>query len=225
MSMPESPTPLLSYYARRAPEYDAIYAKPERQEDLRCLEALLQEAVQGKVVLELAAGTGYWTQFLARTAAHVTATDLSIEVLDVARSRVERSSPVDFQLADAYRPDQVEPPHVGPFDAVFAGFWWSHIPRQRLPAFLRTLHDCQQPGTRMLFIDNRYVEGSSTAIARRDEDGNTYQLRRLTDGSEHEVLKNFPAPDELREGAEEAGGVCVEVEALEYFWTLEYAAI
>jgi hypothetical protein len=38
------------------------------------------------------------------------------------------------------------------------------------------------------------VAGSSTPISRTDAAGNTYQQRRLDDGSSHEVLKNFPTP-------------------------------
>ena len=41
----------------------------------------------------------------------------------------------------------------------------------------------------MVYVDNRYVAGSSTPISRRDEFGNTYQLRSLKDGTHYEVLK------------------------------------
>jgi hypothetical protein len=43
------------------------------------------------------------------------------------------------------------------------------------------------PGGLIVAIDNRYVPGSRTPIARTDAQGNTYQLRRLADGSRHEV--------------------------------------
>jgi ubiquinone/menaquinone biosynthesis C-methylase UbiE len=52
---------MIDYYAARAPEYDSIYAKPERQADLRLIEAWLAEQCAGKQVLEVACGTGYWT--------------------------------------------------------------------------------------------------------------------------------------------------------------------
>ena len=35
----------------------------------------------------------------------------------------------------------------------------------------------------MVFIDNRYVEGSSTPISARDDEGDTYQDRTLEDGA------------------------------------------
>ena len=46
------------YYAARAKEYDQIYAKPERQADLRLVEQWLPVRFEGARVLEIAAGTG-----------------------------------------------------------------------------------------------------------------------------------------------------------------------
>jgi demethylmenaquinone methyltransferase/2-methoxy-6-polyprenyl-1,4-benzoquinol methylase len=73
----------------------------------------------------------------------------------------------------------------------------------------------------VVFIDNAYVEGSSTPIARTDEYGDTYQIRRLDDGSTHEVRKNFPRESELRAAVEGLASV-VRVEFLEYYWILSY---
>ncbi len=74
------------YYQQRAPEYDEVYAKPERQADLAELRRLLPPLVAGRRVLEIAAGTGYWTAVIAPAAASVTATDLNPETLAVAAS-------------------------------------------------------------------------------------------------------------------------------------------
>ena len=79
------------------------------------------------------------------------------------------------------------------FDAAFAGCWWSHVPLQRLAGWLQTLHERLEPGARVVFLDNSFVQTSSTPISRRDKAGNTYQNRTLDDGSVHEVLKNFPS--------------------------------
>ena len=65
-----------------------------------------------------------------------------------------------------------------------------------LPAWLDLLHQRLEPGARVVMLDNRFVAGSSTPLSRRDEAGNTYQTRRLDDGSTHEVLKNFPTPEQ-----------------------------
>jgi hypothetical protein len=45
------------YYQARAHEYDAVYEKPERQADLARLRAWLPPVLDGRQVLEVAAGT------------------------------------------------------------------------------------------------------------------------------------------------------------------------
>jgi SAM-dependent methyltransferase len=183
---------MVDYYARRAAEYERIYAKPERQHDLRAIEAWLPAQFANRNVLEIACGTGWWTPHGGRDCASWLATDLNDETIAFARRKPLPEGRVRFELADAYAPGQIK----GDFDAAFAGFWWSHVPLARLPSWLDTLHAKLQPGAHVVFIDNLYVEGSSTPIARRDADGNTYQQRMLDDGSTHEVLKNFPAREQ-----------------------------
>lgn len=210
-------TDLLEYYARRAAEYERIYAKPERQADLARLRARLAELLAGRHVLELACGTGWWTQAIASHAAAVTALDANEEVLAIARAKRYSPGRVSFGVGDCYAPPDFGRRH----DALLAAFWWSHVPLAGLDTFLRGAERALAPGALLVFIDNRYVEGSSTPLARRDADGNTYQLRLLDDGSLHEVLKNFPDAHELRARAG-AGARGVRVEWFDYYWLLAY---
>ncbi len=177
------------YYARRAAYYERVYYKPERQADLRAMEAGLAGAFAGRRVLEVACGTGWWTPHGARDAAHWLATDLNPATLAVARSKALPAC-VELATMDAYTLAEVGDRR---FDAAFAGCWWSHVPLQRLAGWLQTLHERLEPGARVVFLDNSFVQTSSTPISRRDEAGNTYQNRTLDDGSVHEVLKNFPS--------------------------------
>jgi SAM-dependent methyltransferase len=179
---------LAEYYKQRAAEYDEVYEKPERQHDLAELKALLPPIVAGRRVLEVAAGTGYWTQVIAKAAACVTATDLNPETLQVARARDYDGGQVRLVTADAYRLAAVP----GDFDLVFCGFWWSHIARADIARFLAGVSDRVAPGTILVLADNRYVPGSNHPITRTSAAGDTYQQRRLRDGHEYEVLKNFP---------------------------------
>lgn len=183
---------LQSYYAQRAAGYERIYGKPERQAELRALEAWLPEVFAGRSVLEIACGTGWWTPHGARHAASWLATDLNPETLAIAR---DKALPACVRLAelDAWRLDTLG---AQTFDAAFAGFWWSHVERARLPGWLEQLHARLQPGARVVFIDNRFVAGSSTPIAHIDAAGDSWQQRTLDDGSVHPVLKNFPERDE-----------------------------
>lgn len=184
---------MAAYYARRAAEYESVYAKPERQADLRRMEAEIAAPFAGRRVLEIACGTGWWTPHAARDAADWLATDLNPETMAIARAKALPPC-VRFATADAYTLAEIEQEPL--FDAAFAGFWWSHVPLQRLAGWLALLHSRLAPGAHVVFIDNRYVQTSITPLSRSDEAGNTYQQRRLNDGSTHEVLKNFPTPEQ-----------------------------
>jgi SAM-dependent methyltransferase len=189
---PASDESMRAYYAQRASVYERVYHKPERQADLRAMEAWLGEPFARRRVLEVACGTGWWTPHAARDAQSWLATDVNPETLAVASNK-EMPPCVRFVIADAYTFAQIEGHR---FDGAFAGFWWSHVPLARLAPWLDTLHARLEPGARVVMLDNRFVAGSSTPITRRDEAGNTYQQRTLDDGSAHEVLKNFPSRDE-----------------------------
>lgn len=78
---------MLDYYRRRGPPYEAVYARPERQADLRLLEAALPPLFAGRRVLELACGTGWWTGHGARDARRWLATDLNPEAMALAQAK------------------------------------------------------------------------------------------------------------------------------------------
>lgn len=209
------------YYARRAAEYERVYAKPERQADLRAIEAWLAPRFAGRRVLEVACGTGWWTVHGARLAARWLATDLNRETLAIARAKPAPASAIRWREMDAYRFDALA---GETFDAAFAGFWWSHVPRARLPGWLDALHARLEPGATVVFIDNRLVPGSSTPISRRDAEGNTFQRRALDDGSVHEVRKNFPSAGEALAAVGARGGDARWVEWTHY-WALHYRVV
>lgn len=182
------------YYAARAPEYDAIYDLPERQEELAVLRSQVAERLVGRRVLEVACGTGYWTQVIAPAAERVLATDKCPTMLERAAGREVPAGRVSFALADAFALEVVP----GAFDSVLAAFFCSHILRAELPRFLAGLRRVLPTGGRIVLLDNIFSAGSSTPVARTDAAGNSYQTRRLRDGSTFEVLKNFLSEAELR---------------------------
>jgi demethylmenaquinone methyltransferase/2-methoxy-6-polyprenyl-1,4-benzoquinol methylase len=184
---------VLDYYRQRAATYDRIYDRPERQADLQALQATLPGFFAGRSVLEVACGTGWWTPHGARAARRWLATDLAPETLALARAR-QLPPCVTFRQADAL---DLAAADLGDerFDAAFAGFWCSHLPRAALAPWLQTLHARLDPGACVMLLDNRYVAGSSTPIARTDAAGDSWQRRTLDDGSTHELRKNFLTRD------------------------------
>jgi demethylmenaquinone methyltransferase/2-methoxy-6-polyprenyl-1,4-benzoquinol methylase len=214
--MADAAAQMLAYYAARAPHYDAVYLKPERRRDIAHLATWLPASFRDRHVLEVACGTGFWTQFIAPAAQSMVATDLAAEPLALARARPDVGN-VRFERVDAY----ALPDELGAFDGALAGLWFSHVPIERRRAFLDGLHARLRPGARVVMVDNSTVQCRELPITETDTCGNTYQQRRLPDGSEHRVLKNFPTEGELR-GLLPANACSVEFRELENFWTLAY---
>jgi demethylmenaquinone methyltransferase/2-methoxy-6-polyprenyl-1,4-benzoquinol methylase len=208
---------LKDYYARRAHEYERVYDKPERQVDLASLRECIPWLLDGRDVLEIACGTGFWTQFVATRAASVLATDVNEEVLELARRKSYPRDNVVFELLDIY--SQQDLPRR--FDAGLAAFWWSHVPRQGLGQFVDHFHRRLQADAVVVFLDNRFVQGSSTPLSPGDEHGNTYQTRTLDDGTRYQVLKNIPSESELVSVLGNNARALEYVE-LDYFWYLSY---
>jgi ubiquinone/menaquinone biosynthesis C-methylase UbiE len=208
---------LIDYYAKRANEYEHIYQKPERQADLAVLRKLCAQALAGQTVLEIACGTGYWTQPVSQTAKSIVATDINDEVLQIARTKKYHCQ-ISLQQADTFN---LAPLANHGLTAGMAMHWWSHLRKSEIGKFLDGYHRVFRPGSLFIFMDNRFVAGSSTPINRTDNEGNTYQLRRLENGSEHEVLKNFPTEDETKYLLAGSAGEIRWME-LPYYWFLTY---
>ncbi len=205
------------YYADRANEYDLTYQRPERQDDLKTISILLKNLLDGHHVLEVACGTGYWTKIIASVAKSITGTDINNEVLQIEKNKLINSKKVTFIQDDSYSLKKIQ----GNFTAGFAFSWWSHILISKLKDFLNMFHYRLQPGALVIFVDNSHTEGSCIPISRIDSDSNTYQIRKLQDGREYEILKNFPT----RETFDEILGKSVKnlkIEFLTYFWIVTY---
>src|SRR5258707_13891763 len=136
MADPRSTTPQLEkYYAKRASEYEQVYEKAERQDELEWLRKRIPAIFAGRTVLEVACGTGYWTQFIAKAAKKVHACDINEAVLEIAREKPIPKDRVDFFRADAISLEGVPVD----CDAAFAGFWWSHVRKSELAKFVANL--------------------------------------------------------------------------------------
>jgi ubiquinone/menaquinone biosynthesis C-methylase UbiE len=173
----------IAYYRARAPEYTKT-AFPEVPAGNMWLaraevEELLASFRPTGDVLELACGPGSWTPQLLAHAGALTAVDASPEMLALARRKVPDGR-VRFIQADvfAWEPDQR-------YDAVFFGFWLSHVPLERFEDFWRLVDRALKPDGRVAFVDDAFrtpdelIEG---------EDSSTVQ-RRLTDGTAFRAVK------------------------------------
>ena len=139
-------------------------------------------------VLEIACGTGLWTEALAGLADTVTAIDAAPEAVEIASDRV-RSANVSFEVADifSWTPG-------ARFDVIFFSAWLSHVPTDRFEQFWQLLRGLLAEDGRVLFIDEHVDErGKEAYVAGRDE----IVERRLRDGGTFRVIKNFVDPERL----------------------------
>ncbi len=194
----------IAYYRARAAEYDDSLRQLERyvsmggsvagrsgNEDGKEVAILLKalEAMRPfDTILELACGTGWWTQWLAQQARHVTAVDAADEMLALNRERVKAAN-VGYVLADVFswKPDQK-------FDLVFFAFWLSHVPRDRFAAFWQLVCESLAANGRVFFIDELGTERARGLETRLDEHA---VLRELDDGRKFRAVKVFYQSSEL----------------------------
>jgi demethylmenaquinone methyltransferase/2-methoxy-6-polyprenyl-1,4-benzoquinol methylase len=206
----------IQYYSERAKEYEQIYLKPERQENLKNLRIILKDLFFARSVFEIACGTGYWTQFISETAKSIFAIDINETVIEIARSK-NYKCPTTFEKRDIFKSTYTDEK----FESGFGGFIWSHIPKQEKNVFITKFISNISPGGLVVFTDNQYVEGSNTPIDSKDYYGNTYQIRKLSNGSSYKVMKNFPADKEILDIIDPIGDD-IEIERLKYFWVLRF---
>lgn len=204
------------YYRERAPVYDRVYSYPERQKDLRYLENYVSRQFVDLSVLEVAAGTGYWTQFIASSARTVVAIDSTVDALKQIEDRPDCAS-VRTEVLDAYSLGDIG----SRFEACFAGLWLSHVPVQHRESFIEQLHRVLEPKASVLFIDNGVAQCERLPITHTDKYGNTYQDRQLDNKQSHRVLKNFPTRHELERCIPETGRLLKYLE-LDHFWLFHY---
>jgi len=211
-----------TYYRERAQEYDEWFYRlgrynrsPESNERWfaevdEVLQALDNARLEGDV-LELAPGTGIWTERLLSTAATITAVDASPEMIAINQARFA-SECISYIQADlfSWRPERT-------YDAVFFGFWISHVPLERLDAFLTSVATMLRPAGKVFFVDGRR-EPSSTAVDHRlPEPDSQTMVRKLNDGRAFEIVKNFYDPTDLAARCDRAG-LAVDVrESATYF--------
>ncbi|MFN8379078.1 MAG: class I SAM-dependent methyltransferase [Anaerolineae bacterium] len=199
-----------AYYRARAAEYDEWFERRGRYDHGEALNAQwVNEAGIARAALhrlgpvdhaiELACGTGIWTQELAGMAKQVTALDASAEMLTINRARVD-SANVTYQKVDLF---EWEP--VVPADLVFMGFWLSHVPAERLASFLFKVRRSIRTGGQVFVIDSRADQQSTAKDGTVDVDAERVQSRRLNDGRTFRIVKTYYSESHLSSLLTQAG--------------------
>jgi ubiquinone/menaquinone biosynthesis C-methylase UbiE len=184
------------YYDRRAPMHDEkmSYESNEQMEALfEPIIVLLEPFIAGKDILEIACGTGNWTQILNKRAHSVLATDINQSTIEIALEKECADPSPQFVVADAYNLEGVE----GEFDTAFMADWWAHIPRGKLSQFLNNLHMKLRASGCVVVVDMLPYDLPDDETERFDDDGNRIHERTLPEGGSFSVVKNYPSRQEL----------------------------
>ena len=133
-----------SFWDKTAPKYarKQISDPDAYEEKIRRVSALLRPTDR---ILEIGCGTGSTALRLAPACAHVTGTDISRKMLEIARGKLGEGAPENVSFlqagADEMMPDR-------PFDAICA-FSLLHLVED-LPAVLKAVRAQLQPGGRFI---------------------------------------------------------------------------
>jgi SAM-dependent methyltransferase len=212
-----------AYYAARAGEYDDWYLRRGRYShgpvhdaawnaELDTAGRWLDELPLHGSIVELAAGTGWWSPLLAGKG-ELSLYDAAEATLDRARERlVAHRLRAHLHVRDAWaEPDRQ-------VDGLFTGFWLSHVPRSRLDEFLALARRWLLPGGTFAFIDS--LPDPQSGASDSPPPVGDVAVRRLADGREFRVVKVFHAPGELGAALRRVGFGAAEVTTSGRFFLL-----
>ena len=214
---------LVAYYEARAPEYDDWYLRRGRYErgpihdaawnaELDAAGRWLDSLPISGQIVEVAAGTGWWSPLLAAKG-ELSIYDAAEAPLDRARDRLlAHGLRAHIHTRDAWaEPDRQ-------VDALFAGFWLSHIERDRLGEFLALARRWLREGGTFAFIDS--LPDPQSGAADHEAPAADRSVRKLHDGREFEIVKVYYSPAELEAALLEAGFASAEVTSTGRFFLL-----
>ena len=220
---PDRSAEMIAYYEARAPEYDDWYLRRGRYERGPIHDAAWNAELDGAGVwldalpiageiVELAAGTGWWSPLLA-SKGELWLYDAAEAPLERARERLlAHRLRAHIHIRDAW----VEPDRQ--VDALVTNFWLSHVPRERTAEFLGLARRWLKPNGVFAFIDS--LPDPQSGAADHPLPAGDLAVRRLADGREFTIPKVHRSPAELEWGLAAAGFTTARVTTTGRFFVL-----
>lgn len=209
----------LAYYNARAQEYDESVQQtgrytgpgiPEVDTEWQYMARRLHAVPPVAHTLELACGTGLWTQELLDISEHITAVDGAPEML--ATNKAKLGSPrVHYQQADLFN---WQP--QGEYDLVFFAFWISHVPPERLAVFLQQAAAAVKPGGRIFIADEPHSGKQLSGPVENEME----QTRTLHNGETYRIVKVYHDPQVLQRQLEALGFTDIDLWVGDFFFSL-----
>jgi cyclopropane fatty-acyl-phospholipid synthase-like methyltransferase len=219
---------LIAYYEARALEYDDWYLRRGRYAHGPIHDAAWNAELDtagrwldglalppGRIV-ELAAGTGWWSPLLAAKG-ELSSSDAAETPLDRARERLlAHGLRAHLHVRDAWAE-----PEGDPAAALFAGFWLSHVRRDRTAAFLELAGRWLAPGGRLALIDS--LPDPQSGAGDHPAPTSDRAERRLDDGRTFTIDKVYRSAGEIADALTAVGFEDVEVRSTGRFFVLATA--
>jgi demethylmenaquinone methyltransferase/2-methoxy-6-polyprenyl-1,4-benzoquinol methylase len=200
----------ITYYSARAEEYDEWFYRTgryDRGEEINqrwfseagVVKSALYQINAVENILELACGTGIWTQELLNIGKQITALDASQEVIEINRRKLGATN-IEYRLVDlfSWQPD-------AEYDLVFFSFWLSHVPPTLVDSFLAKVYKSVRVGGQVFILDSRFEPTSTAKNHILENDGDIYITRKLNNEQEFKIVKIFYQPEELRDKLTQVG--------------------
>lgn len=200
----------IAYYEARANEYDEWFYRIGRYDrgselnqrwfdDVAVVRRALHQLGHVERILELACGTGIWTQELLKIGEKITALDASRKSIEINQRKLGPSN-VEYRQQDLF---SWEP--NAEYDLVFFSFWLSHVPPSLLNEFLTKVYKSVRSGGQIFAIDSCFDPTSTAKNHILRDDKSVYYKRKLNNGQEFQVVKIFYQPDDLKEKLTQVG--------------------
>ncbi|MBR8839810.1 MAG: class I SAM-dependent methyltransferase [Stigonema ocellatum SAG 48.90 = DSM 106950] len=200
----------ITYYEARSSEYDEWFYRVGRYDrgkeingrwfnEVAVVKRALYQIGSVENILELACGTGIWTQELLKIGNKITALDASQEMIEINHAKVSAAN-VDYRQVDLFlwEPD-------AEYDLVFFSFWLSHVPPTLLDSFLKKVYRSVRIGGQVFIIDSRFEPTSTAKNHVLENDRNIQIIRKLNDGQEFTIFKIFYQRSQLLEKLTQVG--------------------
>jgi ubiquinone/menaquinone biosynthesis C-methylase UbiE len=181
------------FYRRGRYDHGPVLNRAWFREAVELVQALSSFNASGNV-LELAGGTGLWTQHLVMSANRVTVVDVSPESLAANRARLgsftSRVRYVEHDIFD-WTPREK-------YDAIFFAFFLSHVPPDRFASFWELIRSCLAPEGRVFLTETLRSENALHLDYRLPARESIVTTRRFG-GREFRIYKNYLSPQSLTE--------------------------
>jgi len=203
----------MQYYRARASEYDEWFLRQGRydrgeahakawfSEVADVQQALANFHPKGNV-LELASGTGWWTEQLVKFADQITAVDSAPETIAINKAKLN-SSRIKYIEANIFEWEPTEK-----YDAIFFSFWLSHVPPEQIEGFWQKVNEALAKNGRVFLVDSLYTPDSTAKNQFLKAESDTTVTRHLNNGQSYEIIKLFYTPDRLSRQLSPLGWDC-----------------